>query len=77
MKCPNCGLSQLFIVDSRKEPDKYSTRRRRECLKCHFRFTTRECIVDLTADQIKSLSKKSQRLYYFFNLNGSKNYDFN
>jgi len=39
--CPKCKKSESQVVDSR-DVDSRSIRRRRECLKCHFRFTTYE-----------------------------------
>lgn len=42
MKCPFCGFSETKVVDKRDSNDLEVTRRRRECLKCHERFTTYE-----------------------------------
>jgi transcriptional repressor NrdR len=42
MKCPFCGFSETKVVDTRDSSDLEVTRRRRECLKCHQRFTTYE-----------------------------------
>jgi transcriptional repressor NrdR len=42
MKCPFCGFSETKVVDKRDSSDLEVTRRRRECLKCHERFTTYE-----------------------------------
>jgi transcriptional repressor NrdR len=41
MNCPNCG-SDTKVLDSRPQNDGMTIRRRRECLKCEFRFSTRE-----------------------------------
>ena len=41
MICPFCDHSDTKVVDKR-ESDAVSTRRRRECLGCHQRFTTYE-----------------------------------
>ncbi len=41
MVCPFCEFSETKVVDKR-ESDAVSTRRRRECLGCHQRFTTYE-----------------------------------
>lgn len=43
MICPYCK-SQTKVIDKRETPDLRATRRRRECLKCHKRFTTYERI---------------------------------
>lgn len=42
MKCPQCGELESAVVDSREAEDNASVRRRRECVKCQFRFTTYE-----------------------------------
>jgi len=42
MKCPFCAFSETKVVDKRDSNDLEVTRRRRECLKCHERFTTYE-----------------------------------
>ena len=45
MKCSNCFSLESKVVDSRVTQDSTSTRRRRECLDCNFRFTTYEYIL--------------------------------
>ncbi|MBI4128014.1 MAG: transcriptional repressor NrdR [Parcubacteria group bacterium] len=42
MKCPSCGFFDTRVVDSRATGDDSAIRRRRECAKCHFRFSTNE-----------------------------------
>lgn len=42
MKCPFCGFDDSKVVDSRPADNKI--RRRRECIKCHARFTTYEVV---------------------------------
>ena len=44
MKCPYCNHDDTKVVDSRPVEDGLATRRRRECTKCHKRFTTFEKI---------------------------------
>jgi len=44
MKCPYCNYADTKVVDSRPVEDGLATRRRRECEKCHKRFTTFEKI---------------------------------
>ena len=50
MRCPACNVSDTKVLDSRVASDGFSIRRRRECLKCGFRFSTYEEveILDLT-----------------------------
>ena len=42
MRCPKCGSRDDKVIDSRQSRDSSSSRRRRECLSCKYRFTTYE-----------------------------------
>tara|TARA_Y100000310_G_C20507324_1_gene727068 strand:+ start:364 stop:816 length:453 start_codon:yes stop_codon:yes gene_type:complete len=42
MKCPFCNHEETQVIDSRETENLETTRRRRECQKCHKRFTTYE-----------------------------------
>ncbi len=42
MRCPKCGGLEDKVIDSRGSRDGALIRRRRECLQCGTRFTTRE-----------------------------------
>ena len=44
MKCPYCGDEESKVIDSRPTEDGERIRRRRECLRCHMRFTTYEVV---------------------------------
>lgn len=44
MKCPKCKFDDTKVVDSRETTEGDQIRRRRECEKCDFRFTTFEQI---------------------------------
>ena len=44
MRCPNCGSMDDKVLESRTMANGESIRRRRECLKCRFRFTSYERI---------------------------------
>ncbi len=44
MKCPRCGHNRDKVLETRGSQAGSVTRRRRECLKCHFRFTTYETV---------------------------------
>lgn len=50
MRCPNCENQDTKVVDSRPVDEGEAIRRRRECEKCEFRFSTYEEIeiLDLT-----------------------------
>lgn len=42
MRCPKCGCEESKVVDSRPSEGNDAIRRRRECMRCGFRFTTYE-----------------------------------
>lgn len=42
MHCPKCGCEESKVVDSRPSESNDAIRRRRECTRCGFRFTTYE-----------------------------------
>ena len=42
MYCPDCGNERTRVVDTGASTDGTSVRRRRECRRCSFRFTTYE-----------------------------------
>ncbi len=42
MRCPKCRYNDSKVIDSRPTDDITSIRRRRECFKCGYRFTTYE-----------------------------------
>jgi transcriptional repressor NrdR len=50
MRCPVCNHEDTKVVDSRIANDGLAVRRRRECVKCDYRFSTTEGveILDLT-----------------------------
>ena len=49
MKCPKCGTDDDKVIDSRSAREGATIRRRRECQKCGFRFTTYE---EINRDEI-------------------------
>jgi transcriptional repressor NrdR len=53
MKCPFCGHTEDRVVDSRVGRDGEFIRRRRECLRCHRRYTTYEYIEDVLPHVVK------------------------
>src|SRR5437016_4837126 len=42
MRCPKCGCQDDKVIDSRASREGATIRRRRECNKCGYRFTTYE-----------------------------------
>lgn len=54
MRCPNCGYEENKVIDSRPLTKENGIRRRRECEKCKYRFTTYEYVSLTTALVIKS-----------------------
>ncbi len=54
MRCPFCSYEHSKVVDSRSKSEGKIIRRRRECLSCKKRFTTKEYIEETTILVIKS-----------------------
>ena len=44
MRCPYCNVDNSKVVDSRSKSDGRVVRRRRECIACKRRFTTKEYV---------------------------------
>jgi len=59
VNCPYCRFSKLKVLDKRDAPQN-AIRRRRECLGCHRRFTTRERISALDLVVIKRDGRKQK-----------------
>jgi transcriptional repressor NrdR len=53
MKCPFCGTLGDKVVDSRESKEGDVIRRRRQCLQCGKRFTSRERIEDIEYRVVK------------------------
>ncbi len=60
MKCPRCGFEEDKVVDSRTTKEGEAIRRRRECLKCAFRFTTYEYIERAPMMVVKKDGRREQ-----------------
>ena len=54
MRCPYCRNKQDKVVDSRSIRSDQAVRRRRECLKCHRRYTTYEYVEEIPLMVVKS-----------------------
>ncbi|MDQ0270076.1 transcriptional regulator NrdR [Cytobacillus purgationiresistens] len=53
MKCPSCQHSNTRVLDSRPVDEGKSIRRRRECEKCAYRFTTFEKVEEIPLIVVK------------------------
>lgn len=58
MNCPNCQFEDTKVLDSRPVEEGSAIRRRRECEKCGFRFSTYEEIEILDLSVIKKDGRK-------------------
>ena len=58
MKCPKCGVDDDKVLDSRAARDGAAIRRRRECAKCGYRFTTYE---EIDRDEVLVVKKDGRR----------------
>ena len=52
MHCPKCGSENIKTLDTRPTKNN-QIRRRKECIDCHYRFSTREIIVEKQIDILK------------------------
>ena len=60
MRCPFCNYHDTKVIDSRTRDSGRSIRRRRECLKCQRRFTTREEIDEIPLWIIKQDGRREE-----------------
>jgi len=60
MKCTNCSFLDSKVIDSRVTQDGASIRRRRECLKCSFGFTTYEYILKTPIMVVKKTGAREE-----------------
>ena len=58
MRCPSCHNEETKVVDSRTTEEGSIIRRRRECEKCEFRFSTYEQLEILNLDVIKKSNER-------------------
>jgi len=58
MKCPFCSSNDTQVLESRLVDEGVSVRRRRECEKCHKRFTTYEKVKNSVLWVIKKDGKR-------------------
>ena len=54
MRCPRCGCSDDKVMETRVSKEGETIRRRRECLSCQFRFTTKESVVPAEFTVVKT-----------------------
>lgn len=60
MKCPFCSNTENKVIDSRMSREGDVIRRRRECDKCHERFTTHERIEEVLPLIIKKDGRREE-----------------
>jgi transcriptional repressor NrdR len=60
MICPFCSNSETKVIDSRDTNDGKAIRRRRECEKCHSRFSTYEEIEIMRLSVVKKDGRKEE-----------------
>jgi len=58
MKCPKCQHDDDKVLDSRSAREGAAIRRRRECLKCGYRFTTYE---EIDRDEVQVIKHDGTR----------------
>jgi transcriptional repressor NrdR len=60
MRCPRCGNVTNRVIDSRLSRDSAEIRRRRECLECERRFTTRERVEETLPKIVKRDGRREE-----------------
>ena len=60
MRCPFCNFHDTKVIDSRTRDGGRSIRRRRECIKCKRRYTTREQIDEIPLLIIKQDNRREE-----------------
>lgn len=60
MRCPYCNYNDTKVIDSRTRDGGRTIRRRRECLKCRRRFTTREQVDEMPLWIIKQDGRREE-----------------
>ncbi|MBN2412577.1 transcriptional repressor NrdR [candidate division KSB1 bacterium] len=60
MRCPFCNYHDTKVIDSRTRDGGRTIRRRRECIKCKRRYTTREQIDEIPLLIIKQDSRREE-----------------
>ena len=58
MKCPKCGNFDNKVLDTRAQAEGDVIRRRRECIKCSYRFTTQETLLKVFPMVVKKDGRK-------------------
>jgi transcriptional repressor NrdR len=58
MKCPYCNFEATSVLESRATSEAIGIRRRRECDRCHKRFTTYERVGNIALKVIKRDGRK-------------------
>ncbi len=62
MHCPKCSSMEHKVIETRVSKDGDSIRRRRECLECSYRFTTRESIIPAELIVVKRDGRREEFL---------------
>ncbi len=60
MRCPRCGHSEDKVIDSRASRSGDVIRRRRVCVSCEHRFTTREEVVKVALHIVKRDGRREE-----------------
>jgi len=60
VRCPYCSDPTNKVIDSRLGPDQTEIRRRRECVECGRRFTTRERVDEVLPKVVKRDERREE-----------------
>ncbi len=60
MRCPKCMSNDDKVIETRVSREGETTRRRRQCLKCSYRFTTYETVLPVDITVVKNDGRREE-----------------
>lgn len=60
MRCPKCMSNDDKVIETRVSREGETTRRRRQCLNCNYRFTTYETVLPVDITVVKNDARREE-----------------
>ena len=60
MRCPKCMSNDDKVIETRVSREGETTRRRRQCLNCSYRFTTYETVLPVDITVVKNDGRREE-----------------
>ena len=60
MRCPKCMSNDDKVIETRVSREGETTRRRRQCLNCNYRFTTYETVLPVDITVVKNDGRREE-----------------